>query len=261
MGVVVDISKWNYPVNFKALVDYGVNGVIIRAGSGNKIDPYCKDYAEKAIECGLDIGFYWFVYLHSGKTITENAVCFEQTIRAFKDKITLKVWCDFEYDTEEKVNEEGVNFTPETRTQLIVDFMNTMKFYGYDCGYYANRDYVVNKLKEKKLAGYPLWYARYMPLYSSAKDDFVKKAFLWQYTNKLNINGNIFDGNKVVEKEMEYYKRITVTEAFKAVGIPCDFESRKKIAEYNGIKDFVGSVAQNAELVKMLADGKLKNPF
>lgn len=258
MGNIVDISRWNYPVDFNALADAGVDGVIIKAGSGNKIDTHFLDYANEAVKHGFDIGFYWFIYIHSGRTISENAVCFENAVRDFKNKITLKVWCDFEYHTEEQVRDnDGHTFDMETRTKLILDFMNTMRFYGYDCGYYANRDYMQYKLNRKKLEGYPLWYARY----TFVKDEFTKKAFLWQYTNKLNIGGKIFDDNKLMQAVNKFYPRINVTTAFKAADVPYDFESRKKIAQVNGIKDFVGSVEQNAELIKLLADGKLKNPF
>ena len=48
--------------------------------------------------------------------------------------------------------------------------------------------------------------------------------------------------------------------AFESLGISCDWEYHKKIAEVNGIKDFSGTVAQNTELLNMLKQGKLIKP-
>ena len=102
MSKIIDISKWNYPIDWDAVVKAGVTGVIIRAGSGVTEDERMKYFATEVIKRGLDMGFYWFVYIHSGRTISANCIKFEQTIRPYKNKINLGIWCDFEYDTEEQ---------------------------------------------------------------------------------------------------------------------------------------------------------------
>ena len=48
--------------------------------------------------------------------------------------------------------------------------------------------------------------------------------------------------------------------AFESLGISCDWEYHKKIAETNGIKDFSGTAAQNTELLNLLKQGKLIKP-
>lgn len=254
-NLIIDVSKWNYPVDFDALKKAGVSGVIIRAGSGNKRDIRADEYTMQAIEHGFDIGFYWFVYVHSDKTIAENAVEFDKVIRPYKNYITLKTWCDYEYDTDDKLREyDGITFNKIERARLVKDFCGAMSFYGYKCGVYANRDYLTTKFDEKIIESLPLWYARY----SKNEDEYAKKAYMWQFTSKYNISGKMFDGNYIMPK---MFPAITVTKAFDACDIPSSYADRRIIAIENGIDGYKGTAEENAELVKMLADGKLKNPF
>lgn len=253
--LIIDVSKWNYPVDFDALKKAGVSGVIIRAGRGNKRDERVDEYTAQAMEHGFDIGFYWFVYVHSGRTITENAVEFDKVIRPYKNYITLKTWCDYEYDTDDKLREyDEITFNKNERTKLVKDFCGAICFYGYDCGIYANRDYLTTKFDEKIIERFPLWYARY----GKNEDEYAKKAYMWQFTSKHNIGGKMFDANYLMPK---MFPAITVTQAFDACGIPSSYADRRIIAMENDIAGYKGTAEENAELVKMLADGKLKNPF
>lgn len=254
--LIVDISKWNYPVDFSALKNHGVSGVIIRAGSGKKEDERAREYTELALKYVFDIGFYWFVYNHDGITISENTLNFEKTISPYKNKITLDVWCDYEYHTDEQILKyDNITLNKNERTKLICNFCDTMQFFGYSCGVYSNLDYLKNKFNNSVLKKYPLWFARY----TSDESKIPVETKIWQFTNKLKINNKLFDGNYIIEKI--FYPRITVTQAFDSCNIPSDYESRKKIAIYNGLKNYCGTVGQNAELIEMLANGILKNPF
>lgn len=254
-NLIIDVSKWNYPVDFDTLKKAGVSGIIIRAGRGNKRDERVDEYTVQAMEHGLDIGFYWFVYVHSGRTIAENAVEFDKVIRPYKNYITLKTWCDYEYDTDDKLKEcDGITFNKIERARLVKDFCSAMHFYGYECGVYANRDYLTTKFDEKIIERLPLWYARY----SKNEDEYAKKAYMWQFTSKYNISGKMFDGNYLMPK---MFPAITVTQAFDACDIPSSYADRRIIAMENDIAGYKGTAEENAELVKMLADGKLKNPF
>ncbi len=48
--------------------------------------------------------------------------------------------------------------------------------------------------------------------------------------------------------------------ALNSIGVNCDWALHCEIAELNGITDFVGTVAQNTELLNLLKEGKLLNP-
>lgn len=254
MSKIIDVSKWNYPIDWDAVVKSGITGVIVRAGSGVTEDERMKYFANEVIKRELDLGFYWFVYIHSGRTIAENCIKFEQTIRPYKDKINLGIWCDFEYDTEEKLSRYDANhLTRISRSTLIANFCQMMNFYGYKCGYYANRDYMLNNLLYKKLEDFPLWYARY----TSKEDEYTKSATLWQYTSSGKIGGKNFDMSKKMNVK-KFYPGIGLVAALNTVGIDSSFAHRKEIAGANGIEEYTGTAEQNTELVVLLAKGMLR---
>ena len=68
----------------------------------------------------------------------------------------------------------------------------------------------------------------------------------------------------VYKKEIvEYYKKCSnkytsIVDALKSIGVDSSFSNRKKIANANGIKVYVGTAKQNNTLLKLLIEGKLK---
>lgn len=60
-----------------------------------------------------------------------------------------------------------------------------------------------------------------------------------------------------------YYKKAketTFIKALKSLKVDVSFQNRKKIAEANGIKNYKGTPKQNAKLLELVKDGKLKQP-
>lgn len=178
----IDVSKHNKTINWSKVKAAGIEFVIIRAGYGkNNVDTYFKRNIEGAIAQGLHIGVYWFIYGISELDMFRNAKKFHETIAPYKDKIDMKVWCDFEYDTDRYANDQGKVFTKTERTTLVNYFCKYMSDYGYDVGVYANPDYLNNKFND--LSGYPLWLA----LYSTSKRNY--NPFMWQHTSKGKVDG------------------------------------------------------------------------
>lgn len=63
----------------------------------------------------------------------------------------------------------------------------------------------------------------------------------------------------------KYFKQytghsISIVDSLKAIGEPSSREYRTKIAEANGIKDYVSSASQNLKMVRLLKQGKLIKP-
>ncbi len=54
------------------------------------------------------------------------------------------------------------------------------------------------------------------------------------------------------------YKGDSLVEALKQIGYDTTFESRKKLAQLNGINDYTGTAKQNLELLQLLRIGQLK---
>lgn len=182
----IDVSKHQYKIDWKKVKADGIKFAIIRAGYGRTTkDSYVDANANGCIENGIAIGFYWFLYCTNVAEAEKNAEMFHSVISKYKDKITMKVWCDFEYDTDKNANQKGVTFTKATRTACVNAFCKKMESYGYEVGNYANQDYLNNKFDK---IDYPLWFAKY----SSTKGS--RDCVMWQYSSKgsvAGINGNV----------------------------------------------------------------------
>ncbi len=96
--------------------------------------------------------------------------------------------------------------------------------------------------------------------------DFV--GTVAQNTELLNLlkQGKLLrPANSSSEEKIEYYPACTsgytsFYPAMESIGVSCDWELHCAIAETNGITDFVGTVAQNTELLNLLKAGKLIVP-
>lgn len=187
----IDVSKHNGSIDFNKVKADGYDFVIIRAGYGKSTkDSKFDDNIRKALAAGLKVGAYWFIYAKTGNDILGNVKMAHAVLNNWKDNITMGVWADYEYDSDKYV---GRQLSVQERTAWVKAFIEGMKGNGYDCGLYANPDYLDNKFGNLK--AYNLWIARYTTDENKVKD---YKPFMWQYssTGKVNgINGNV-DLNK-----------------------------------------------------------------
>lgn len=189
----IDVSNYQGNIDFNKVKKAGYDFVIIRAGWGksNK-DPKFDVNIRKALQAGLKVGAYWFIYAKDLNHLKHNAKMANAVLNNFRDKLEMGVWCDFEYDSD--------NYRPklnkDERTIWVKTFIEDMKAMGYNCGLYANPDYINNKFNYKvenkpNLWKYPLWLAYYDVSEAKAKEF---KPLIWQKTSKGRvdgINGNV----------------------------------------------------------------------
>ena len=249
----IDVSKHNGVIDWKKVAATDVDFAIIRAGYGyTYVDPRFKYNIENAIANGIKVGVYWFVYALSVDEAIKNADKFHSVIAPYAKNITMKVWCDFEYDSDNYANKNGIAFSKESRTAIVKAFCERLKELGYDVGVYANRDYLRYKFED--LSEYPLWYA----LYNSTKD---RECLMWQHTSKGKVDGitgNV-DMNYLYTDEIEYYNspEFTLVESLKKIGVDSSFKHRAKIAAANNIQNYTGTAEQNLLMLQLLNEGKL----
>lgn len=178
----IDVSKYQGNIDWKKVKQSGIEFVIIRVGYGQSaIDPCFKKNIEGALAAGLMVGFYWFIYALNIDMLLRNARTFHEAIAPFKGRVAMKVWCDFEYDSDGYCNRNGIVLDKETRTAWVKQFCEAMISYGWDCGVYTNPDYIKNKFGD--LSMYPLWLASY----SKKKPNY--ECFMWQYSSKGSVPG------------------------------------------------------------------------
>lgn len=253
----IDVSYHQGKIDWQKVKASGIDFVIIRAGYGrDNIDKQFVNNVNGCIENNIPFGVYWFIYGVNAEEAIQNATKCHDVIKQYQDKITMRVWCDLEYDTDRNALKRGVTLTKDVRTEMIVAFCEKMKEYGYSVGNYANPDYLNNKLHD--LTQYPLWLARY----STAKGNY--ECEMWQYSSKGSVPGvkgnvdmNYYYGE--FKKKIEYYEapEFTLLDSLNKIGVDSSYQNRKKIAKANGIENYSGTAEQNIQMLQMLNEGKL----
>lgn len=254
----IDVSKHQGAIDWKKVKESGVEFAIIRAGYGRTdVDEQFLNNVKGCIENNIPFGIYWFIYAINEAESIQNAEFCHKTIGPYKDKISMKVACDLEYDTDANAQKRGVVLTKDMRTNMVIAFCERMKQYGYEVRNYANPDYLKTKFND--LSQYPLWLAKY----SSSMGDY--DCEMWQYTSKGNVPGitgnvdmNYYYGN-MPEQETEYYQtpEFTLIDSLNKIGADSSYKNRKLIAAANGIEDYKGTAEQNLKMLSLLNDGKL----
>ena len=174
----IDVSNYQGKIDWAKAKADGVTFVIIRAGWGKtNVDPKFRANIEGAIDAGIDVGIYWFLYTKTENDIVLNAKKCQETIEPYRRQITMKVWADWEYDSDRY----KPGLTKAQRTAWVKKFLETMKGYGYNVGIYANPDYLNSKFND--VSEYPLWLA----YYATSKGKY--NPFMWQYTSSGKVNG------------------------------------------------------------------------
>lgn len=206
----IDVSKYQGKIDWKTVKLSGVKCAIIRAGWGRtNTDSYFERNVQGCIENNIPFGVYWFIYGINETEAIANADKCHAVISQYRDEITMKVWCDFEYDTDANANKRGVVFDRNKRTSMVKAFCERMKSLGYEVGVYANPDYLKNKFND--LSEYPLWLAYYNATENAA---LKYNPVMWQYSSKgavSGIAGNVdmnhvyFEPSKEVPKQEKGY--------------------------------------------------------
>lgn len=258
----IDVSKHQGRIDWKKVASSGVEFVIIRAGYGkNNVDQYFIENIVGAHTAGLKIGVYWFIYALNEQDAIKNAEKFHKTIEPYRDAVNMKVWADWEYDSDAYSKRNGAVQNNSTRTRIVRTFLNYLKAKGWDVGNYANPDYIKSKFED--LSEYPLWLAAY-----SYTEEHAKKynPWMWQRTSHGSVPGingpcdmNICYEEVKEEVIIEYYPvpDFTLTDHLKKIGVDSSFNNRKKIATTNGIVNYKGTSEQNLQLLDLLTSGKL----
>ncbi len=182
----VDVSTWNTNVDWKKFKEQGVEYAIIRGGYGSSIsqkDSMFESHINGALAAGIKVGVYWFGYAYTVATAKLEADVCHEVIKAYKDKITLPVFYDWEYSSMDYANSNGVYPDRKLITDMTIAFMDRIKELGYSTGYYTNLDYITNRYDYSRLKNYDLW----MAYYNDSKPDY--DCIIQQYTASGKLDG------------------------------------------------------------------------
>lgn len=197
--VILDISHHHSAIDWNKVKKAGIAGAIIRAGRGNVgLDRMFHNHIKGAIAAGVPVGIYYFSYAYTAKMARREAARCLEIIKPYKDKITLPVFFDWEYDSMAFARKNGVKPNRDLITEMHKAFLEPIEQSGYRGGYYSNRDYIASGYIDRKaLKEYVFWFARY----TSAKQT---DCDLWQYTESGKIPGisGSFDLSRVINENV-----------------------------------------------------------
>jgi len=198
----IDVSAHQGTINWTSVKNAGIEFAFIRAGYGkNNVDQKLTANGSGAVNNGITPHFYWFSYAYTKQMVINEA---NYLIAQAKKYTTNCMLCwDFEYDSMNYANKQGVTVSKSTLTEWAIEFCKIVKAAGFIPVIYANEDYVKNYMNISTIisqTGAKLWFARY----SSSIGSYGSNAYIWQYSSSgsvAGISGNVdmnigyFDGN------------------------------------------------------------------
>jgi len=193
--VVIDISCWQEGIDWEAVVNAGVTGVIIRATYGKELDTSFVSHIQNAKAYGLDIGVYCYSLATDAKEAQKEANEVIYILNTYDVQTKLGIW----YDIEEKkcLNSED----PTGMCSAFIAFCNS---YGRQAGVYASLStFTSGIVNVHALASYaPYWVAQYDARCEFADEFPDARLSGWQYSDQNYIGNTNVDMNEWYEGDM-----------------------------------------------------------
>ena len=193
---VIDVSENNNQIDWDAIVESGVEGVIVRVGYGVSgiEDSMYRENVQAARDHGLHVGAYWYSYaLDEDGAAQEGAHC-RRIIDEEGGALDLPVWFDME-DADHYKERHNFAFDPDQITAMCQQFIDNL---GLNCGVYASRSWFDSYIDWQSL-GCSVWNAEWDSgdFYGMPEDESGDSfnGYAWQFTEKLFIGGKQFDGD------------------------------------------------------------------
>lgn len=180
----IDVSNHNGVVDWQAVADAGYEFVMVRSSYGlHSKDSRFAANAARANASGLKVGAYHYSYALSVEDAIKEAANCRNAIKSAGVLLELPVFLDME-DADGYKERNSFAFNPIVITAMCRAFIDNV---GLDCGVYASYSWLTDYIDWRSL-GCAVWSAQW-----GKTDDL--KGYMWQYTDKLEIGGQYFDGN------------------------------------------------------------------
>jgi len=197
---IIDISSNNGNVDFKKIKNVGINEVFIRTSMGvGSVDKKCIAYANDAVAAGLSVNYYHFSYPDkkiSGTLIGDaNAESdyFADTIQKMSKYTRIAIDCErFNATSDTPLNQQEYYQWLSTFLDHIYARTSVLPLL------YGTADYLNSKLPKGHdiQTKCSLWLAQYNDhITSPTIPSGFNTYFMWQFSDKCNVAGSIFDGS------------------------------------------------------------------
>ncbi|MCC3868524.1 glycoside hydrolase family 25 protein [Terrisporobacter mayombei] len=213
----IDVSKYNYPIDWNKVKNAGVEFAILRVGfasTSNRnnlyIDPYFEKFYKDAKSVGMPVGGYFYSRCNSVETAKSEAKFIINTLK--NKKLEYPVWLDVE-DAKTLKTTSKSNMTKAVKTCL-----DELEKAGYYVGIYSGKYILRDELNDNELKDYDHWIAQY-----SKECTYYSKHTMWQFGGETNllrskkINGI---GNDVADQNYCYIDYPTIIKTNGLNGYP-----------------------------------------
>lgn len=195
---VIDVSKHNGNIDWQAVRQDGIEGVIIRAGYGKTVsqkDPMFETNYKGAAAAGLHIGAYWYSYAPTAAEGEQEARVFLECIKG--KQFDLPVYLDIE----DKIQ---VSLGKKVCTDITNAFMGVLESAGYFAGVYSFDSFFETNLDESIRKKYVIWTARVENIAPKCAPEWGIHQYSWKGKVK-GINGDV-DMNNCVKNYPDIIK-------------------------------------------------------
>lgn len=188
---LIDISAWQQHINWQAILDAHIDGVIIKLGEYTNLDEMFIRHVNDAVEYNLPYGVYYYAHAQTISESINEALWVDQMIKTYLDgeNPPLGIW----YDAED----ESLLQSPINPAYMIGNFINKLNELDYNyVGLYSSYNWLTNIIDLNLLADYiPIWVAQYYHENSFKQEHPERICKIWQYTDHKQIDDMCFDCN------------------------------------------------------------------
>lgn len=188
---LIDISAWQQHINWQAIHNAQIDGVIIKIDEYTNLDEMFIRHVNNAVEYNLPYGVYYYAHAQTINESINESLWVDQMIKTYLDgeNPPLGIW----YDTEdESLLQSSIN-----PAYMIGNFINKLNELDYNyVGLYSSYNWLTNIIDLNLLADYiPIWVAQYYHENSFKQEHPERICKIWQYTDSKQIDNMTFDAN------------------------------------------------------------------
>lgn len=192
---VIDISAWQTHIDWQALKNNDIGGVIIKLGEGTSLDEMFCDHVNNAVAYGLPYGVYYYGHAKNIDEARREAYQVDRWLKIYLrgENPPLGIW----YDAEDASMLDGGNNV----VYPIANFIHTLREAGYNyVGLYSSYNWLTNVIDLQPLPkDVPIWVAQYYHSNSFKEENPDRICKIWQYTDCWQIRNMTLDCNVYYE--------------------------------------------------------------
>lgn len=194
----IDVSKWQYDIDFEAVKNAGCEFVIMRIGSyydEYTLDSYFRSNMENALRAGLKVGVYIYTTVNTEQEIKENVDWLVEQLDG--QKLDFPIVFDWEEFSGFQKYEMSIN----DLNNYYELFAKELEKNGYEAMLYSSKNFLNNFWYDH--SDKPVWLAHF-----TDETDYDGQYAIWQMSSVGRIDGieGDVDFNILYTDKADFYK-------------------------------------------------------